>query len=144
MPVSSRAPYRFGSVEDDGQTIYEVVGGEPFFADVVERFYAGVVTDPVLRPMYPVDLTDSKRNLTLFLVQYWGGPMLYNDERGHPRLRMRHAPFPIDEAAAEAWYRCMYAAVRGAVAEAELDPAVEAKLLAYFDMAAAALVNRVV
>jgi hemoglobin len=129
-------------VEDDGRTIYEVVGGDAFFADVVERFYHGVVADPVLRSMYPDDLTDSKRNLTLFLVQYWGGPMLYNDERGHPRLRMRHAPFPIDEHAAASWYRCMYAAVRGSVADADLDPQVEAKLLAYFDMAASALVNR--
>ena len=97
--------------KSDG-TPFERWGGEPFFTALVEAFYAGVATDPVLRPMYPEDLGDSKAHLALFLMQYWGGPPRYSEERGHPRLRMRHAPFPIGSAAAEAWLRHMTTAVK--------------------------------
>jgi len=119
-------------------TLYERVGGEAWFVSLVERFYAGVETDPVLRPMYPEDLTDAKAHLAGFLVQYWGGPATYSEQRGHPRLRMRHAPFPIGRAEAEAWYRHMAAAVRAG----GLSPADEAEMLTYFGRAAAHLVNR--
>lgn len=88
-------------------SVYEVVGGRPFFVDLVDGFYAGVSADLVLRPLYPEDLTESRRHLAGFLVQYWGGPSTYSDERGHPRLRMRHAPFAIGEAERDAWLHHM-------------------------------------
>ena len=122
----------------EGTTLYGRAGGQPWFDALVERFYDGVAGDPVLRPMYPEDLEPGKRHLALFLAQYWGGPTTYDEERGHPRLRMRHAPFPVDEAAREAWVRHMTAAVRGG----GLAPADEARLLAYLEDAAAFLVNR--
>ena len=118
-------------------SLYEQVGGQPFFDTLVERFYEGVVDDAVLRPMYPDDLTEPKRHLALFLAQYWGGPGTYSDERGHPRLRMRHAPFVVDEAASEAWLTHMTAAVRAASLPGEL----EAALLDYFTNAATFLIN---
>lgn len=88
-------------------TVYEAAGGTPFFAGLVERFYARVAEDELLRPMYPNDLSGAKERLTLFLVQYWGGPTAYSDQRGHPRLRMRHNPFVVDTAARDAWLRAM-------------------------------------
>jgi hemoglobin len=118
-------------------SLYEQVGGQPFFDSLVERFYEGVGDDAVLRPMYPDDLTEPKRHLALFLAQYWGGPGTYSDERGHPRLRMRHAPFVVDEAASEAWLTHMAAAVRAASLPDELESA----LLDYFTNAAAFLIN---
>src|ERR1700746_3741554 len=79
------------------QTFYEQVGGEETFRRLVHRFYEGVADDPILRPMYPEeDLGPAEERLTLFLIQYWGGPTTYSDNRGHPRLRMRHAPFTVD------------------------------------------------
>lgn len=119
-------------------TLYERVGGEDFFTALVERFYAGVADDPVLRPLYPDDLTDAKAHLAGFLAQYWGGPPFYSARRGHPRLRMRHLPFAIGEAEAAAWARHMAAAVRAA----RLDPEDEAAMLDYFARSAAFLVNR--
>ena len=92
--------------------MYERVGGTAWFEELVARFYDGVETDPVLRPLYPGDdLTDAREHLCGFLVQYWGGPTTYSEERGHPRLRMRHMPFVIGEAERDAWYRHMAAAV---------------------------------
>ncbi len=77
-------------------TLYDQVGGMPFFEALVDRFYRGVASDDVLRPLYPeADLAGARRRLTLFLVQYWGGPATYLEVRGHPRLRARHASFPI-------------------------------------------------
>ena len=68
----------------------------PTFAKIVDRFYEGVATDEVLRPLYPEeDLAPAAERFTLFLAQYWGGPTTYSDKRGHPRLRMRHAPFAV-------------------------------------------------
>ena len=87
-------------------TFYEQIGGMPVIERIVARFYEGVATDDVLGPMYPAeDLADGSaaRRLTLFLAQYWGGPTTYNQERGHPRLRMRHAPFTVNRAAQERW-----------------------------------------
>ena len=85
-------------------TFYAAVGGEETFRRLVAAFYAGVAEDPVLRPLYPEDdLGPAAERLTLFLMQYWGGPGTYSQQRGHPRLRMRHAPFPIGQAAHDAW-----------------------------------------
>ncbi len=123
----------------DTTTLYDRAGGMPFFERLVGRFYAGVATDTILRPLYPEpDLAGAQRRLTLFLAQYWGGPRTYDDERGHPRLRMRHAPFAIDAAARDRWLELM----RGALA-AEAPPAdVAAELDAYLGMAAEAMRNR--
>jgi hemoglobin len=119
------------------QTMYERVGGEAFFVRLVERFYTGVVGDPVLRPLYPDDLLDAQTHLRAFLIQYWGGPRTYSDERGHPRLRMRHAPFVIGEVERDAWLRHM----GDALSEAGLDPETEREFREYFEMAAESLVN---
>jgi len=124
-------------VTDDGVTVYEAAGGSPFFVELVERFYARVECDPVLRPLYPDDLSASKAHLTGFLVQYWGGPTTYSDERGHPRLRMRHVRFGIGSAQRDAWYQAMSASV----VEADLPIEIERRLLDYFAMAADHLVN---
>jgi hemoglobin len=117
--------------------MYERAGGDRFFEDLVDRFYAGVDTDPVLRPLYPDDLTAPKEHLRLFLVQYWGGQRTYSDERGHPRLRMRHAPFSIGLAERDAWLAHMAAAVRAG----GLAPEDEAEMLEYFRMTATQLIN---
>lgn len=121
-------------------SVYEVVGGMPFFEALVDRFYAGVEKDPVLLGLYPSpdDLGPARRHLTLFLAQYWGGPTTYSDERGHPRLRMRHAPFEIGPDARDRWLGHMNAAI------AELDPpeSVARSLHEYFDMAAESMRNR--
>jgi hemoglobin len=123
---------------DDEVTVYDAVGGTPFFADLVERFYARVAGDAVLRPLYPdADLAAARDHLTGFLVQYWGGPTTYSDERGHPRLRMRHAPFAIGPAERDAWYRAMAASVL----ELDLDVAIERRLLDYFTTAADHMIN---
>jgi hemoglobin len=121
--------------------LHDAVGGEPFFTELVERFYAGVETDPLLRPLYPDDLTEPKRHLALFLVQYWGGPTTYSDERGHPRLRMRHAPFRVGEAERDAWLRHMTAALDSLVVERGVDATLEARMVAYFLQAADFMIN---
>jgi hemoglobin len=122
-------------------TVHDVVGGDEFFAELVERFYAGVAQDPVLRPLYPDDLGEPKRHLTGFLVQYWGGSQAYSEERGHPRLRMRHAPFVIGPAERDAWLRHMVAALDSLVSERELLPEAEQRLREYFSMSAEAMRN---
>ncbi|HEY8523883.1 MAG TPA: globin [Acidimicrobiales bacterium] len=122
-------------------SVYEAVGGQAFFDELVERFYKGVSTDLLLRPLYPDDLTASKRHLALFLSQYWGGPTTYSEERGHPRLRMRHAPFVITEVERDAWLRCMYEALATVVEERGIDSAIEDRMIEYFAMAADHLVN---
>ncbi len=119
------------------ESAYERWGGEAFFTTLVERFYAGVSADPLLRPLYPDDLTGPKAHLALFLGQYWGGPRHYSEQRGHPRLRMRHAPFVIGEAQAAAWLRHMTDAVHGS----GLAPADQEELLGYLSMAARSLIN---
>lgn len=122
------------------QTVYEAVGGEAFFHDLAERFYAGVAADSELLAMYPNpgDLTDAKKHLAQFLVQYWGGPTTYSDHRGHPRLRMRHMPFTIGATERDAWLRHMSAAVESADG---LDPEIARQLNDYFVMAAEHLIN---
>jgi hemoglobin len=127
-----------GGVEPEGINVFEVVGGLPWFTALVERFYDGVATDPILRPMYPDDLTGSVAHTAGFLAQYFGGGWAYySEERGHPRLRMRHAPFPIDQAARDAWLQHMLAAVR----TGGLAPEVEAVVVEYFERASAFMIN---
>lgn len=122
----------------DRLTVFSLVGGEETFRRLVERFYAGVATDPVLRPLYPEsDLRGAEERLRLFLIQYWGGPRTYSDRRGHPRLRMRHAPFVIGERERLAWL----AQMRVALESLDL-PADQADTLwRYLEMAAFSLQN---
>ncbi len=120
------------------QNFYAEVGGEQTFRKIVSRFYEEVAADPVLRPVYPEqDLGPAEQRLRMFLEQYWGGPRTYSEQRGHPRLRMRHAPFSIGPIERDAWLRCM----RIAVDDAGLDEQHRAQLWAYLEMAAASMVN---
>ncbi|SOC47847.1 hemoglobin [Blastococcus aggregatus] len=96
----------------DAPSFYEAVGGQDTFVRLVDRFYDGVATDPVLRAMYPADLGPARERMTAFLAQYWGGPRRYSELRGHPRLRMRHATFRMDEDTRDRWVRHMRAAVK--------------------------------
>jgi hemoglobin len=119
--------------------IYEAAGGEPTFRLLVERFYAGVAEDPILRPLYPEeDLANAEERLRLFLIQYWGGPTTYDDLRGHPRLRMRHAPFAIGPREREAWLARMTAAVESL----DLPRGVRDAFLEYFEAASLGMINR--
>ena len=120
-------------------TLFERAGGMAFFERLVGRFYAAVATDPILRALYPEqDLGAAQRRLTLFLAQYWGGPRTYDIERGHPRLRMRHAPFAIDAVARDRWLKLMRSAL-----VAEAPPAdVAAELDTYLALAADAMQNQ--
>jgi hemoglobin len=115
-------------------TLYERVGGAEWFVALVSRFYAGVEADPVLRPLYPSDLRESQAHLALFLAQYFGGPRLYDELRGHPRLRMRHAPFHINRAARDAWLAAMSNALEHERDNLSVEQVQE--LREYFDMAA--------
>ena len=121
------------------ETFYEQVGGESFFEALVDAFYDEVEHDATLRPMYPPDLSESRRHLTLFLMQYWGGPATYQSERGHPRLRMRHAPFRITKSARDAWLAAMESAL-GSVRDRLTDEQYE-EMHSYFAMAAQQLRN---
>ena len=118
--------------------LYEAVGGLSFFEALVDAFYEGVATDAVLRPLYPADdLTDSRRHLALFLAQYWGGPQTYSEERGHPRLRLRHMPFRIGPTERDRWLLHMADAVER-VTDSET---IRATLMNYFVPAAEQLRN---
>jgi hemoglobin len=121
-------------------TLYDAVGGMTFFEALVDRFYDGVEQDPVLLALYPQpdDLAPARHRLTLFLAQYWGGPTTYSDERGHPRLRMRHFPFAIGPDERDRWLTHM----REAVASLDATEPVAARLLEYFDFAAESMRNR--
>jgi hemoglobin len=119
-------------------SFYEAVGGEPTFRRLVAAFYAGVADDPVLRPLYPEeDLGPAEDRLRLFLIQYWGGPTTYSQERGHPRLRMRHAPFKVGPVERDAWLRHMHAAVESL----DLQPQHRSALWDYLQRAAMHMVN---
>lgn len=118
-------------------TVYDEVGGQPFFDALVERLYEHVEADPALRALYPDDLGPGKRSLALFLGQYWGGPTTYSDEKGHPRLRMRHVSFLIGRRERDAWFDGMAASVRASGA----DPEIQQRMIEYFSMAADHLVN---
>jgi hemoglobin len=140
IPVGAQ-PARPGGEAQPVVNLFEAVGGQPFFDELVERFYRDVAADPLLAHMYPDDLTGPKRHLALFLGQYWGGPTTYSDERGHPRLRMRHVPFVIGEAERDAWLRHMAAALDSLVVERDIHPAIEARMLDYFGMTADGMIN---
>ena len=131
-------------------TLYGRVGGDQFFYDLVAGFYAGVAEDPLLRRMYPDDLAAAEHRLRLFLVQYFGGPTTYDAERGHPRLRMRHMPFAIDQQAKSVWLSLMLGSLDAVVAarsggvvdEPEIGPADVLELRRYLTETANFLVNR--
>jgi len=124
-------------MNEPSPTIFHAVGGLETFRRLVDAFYRGVEGDPLLRPMYPADLTESREHLALFLAQFFGGPATYSRRRGHPRLRMRHLPFTIDAAARDAWLSHM----RAAVDEVAVPEPARAVLLDYFTNAASFLVN---
>ncbi|MDQ4502319.1 globin [Sinomonas sp. ASV322] len=124
--------------EDFANTFYAEIGGHEAFVKLVDVFYEGVAQDPVLRPMYPdEDLGPARRRLTMFLEQYWGGPNTYSEERGHPRLRMRHIPFKVNPDARDRWLHHM----RAGVEALHLSPLHEATLWDYLERAAHSLVN---
>jgi hemoglobin len=118
-------------------TVFEVVGGQPFFDALVERFYQHVEADPTLRRLYPEDLAPGIRSLALFLGQYWGGPATYSEEKGHPRLRMRHAPFAIGGPERDAWLVAMLAALD----EADAPTVAREMMREYFTTASTAMIN---
>ena len=119
--------------------VFIAVGGRPFFDALVERFYEAVVHDEVLRPMYPEDLTESIRNTAGFLAQFWGGGTeQYSDERGHPRLRGRHMPFPIGQLERDRWLMHMVASVEAS----DAPPNVKARMVEYFEMASTHMINQ--
>ncbi len=121
------------------RSVYELAGGETAFRLLVQRFYARVPVDPVLRAVYPQqDLAAATERLTLFLIQYWGGPSTYSEQRGHPRLRMRHQPFAIGQVERDAWLGQMTAAVESMA----FAPPVRKALLAYFATASTAMINQ--
>lgn len=125
-------------VTTEAATFYDEIGGMDTVRRIVDRFYEGVAEDPVLRPMYPEeDLAPAAERFTLFLAQYWGGPTTYSDERGHPRLRMRHAPFAVTPAAAQRWLTHF----RAALDAVTLTPEQDAQFWDYVTHAAQFMVN---
>jgi hemoglobin len=120
------------------EEVVDRLGGAEALESLVASFYAKVAVDDLLRPMYPEDLEPGKRHLALFFTQYWGGGDVYGRERGHPRLRMRHAPFPITPAAALRWAELMAASIR----EHAFPSDVEALLLSYVARATPTLINQ--
>ncbi|MGZ5295426.1 MAG: globin domain-containing protein [Actinomycetota bacterium] len=130
---------RLGTVKGE-VTLYDAAGGMPFFEALVDRFYDGVLDDPVLLSLYPEpgDLGPARHKLALFLAQYWGGPTTYHEERGHPALRMRHALFAIGAEERDRWLMHM----RAAVSAMEPPPDVAKALFDYFDLAADSLRNQ--
>lgn len=125
-------------VSDETLSYYDEIGGEPTIRAIVDRFYAGVAEDPLLRPMYPeADLGPAADRFSLFLMQYWGGPTTYSERRGHPRLRMRHAPYAVTPRAAERWL----VHFRAGLDEAELTPEQHARFWDYVTHAAQFMIN---
>ncbi len=122
----------------ESQSFYDAVGGHQTFAGIVARFYAVVATDPVLRPLYPEpDLGPAEGRLRMFLEQYWGGPRTYSEQRGHPRLRLRHVPYTIGRVEHDAWLAAMAVALQ----DAGLTTEQHEKFWGYLVMAAGTLVN---
>lgn len=119
-------------------TVYDYVGGDEKFALLVDAFYRGIESDPLLRPMYPEDLAGAKERMFLFLIQYWGGPRHYEAQRGHPRLRMRHFPFSIGPAERDAWLRHMLPAID----EAGIPEPARSAMIEYFEKVAHFMMNR--
>ncbi|MBS43732.1 MAG: globin [Nocardioides sp.] len=124
--------------EQPEQTFYDEIGGEETFRRIVARFYEGVAGDEVMRPMYPEeDLGPAEERLRLFFMQYWGGPTTYSDRRGHPRLRMRHAPFAVTPDARDRWLQHF----RAALDSVDLTPEQDARFWDYATHAAQFMVN---
>ncbi|WP_037362198.1 globin [Nakamurella lactea] len=124
--------------DEQPATFYDEVGGHPVFEALIHRFYQLVAVDPILRPLYPEeDLGPAEVRFRMFLEQYWGGPRTYSQQRGHPRLRMRHAPFVIGIRERDAWLTAM----RTAIDEAPLTPEQDARLWDYLTMAADSMIN---
>ena len=133
--------WTMATVTEAQRSFYDEVGGAETFGLLVSRFYELVRDDEILRPLYPEDdLDGAEHRLRMFLEQYWGGPRTYGEERGHPRLRMRHAPFRIGFLERDAWLRCMHSAL-AAIGPETIDDAHRQALLDYFDMAAQHMVN---
>lgn len=156
---ASEAAANTGDTQPDSESVrislYEAVGGAAFFEAAVDHFYDAVLDDPVLRPLYPEDLTEARRHTALFLIQYWGGPGTYSEERGHPRLRMRHLPFSIGQAERDAWLRRMMAGIDAALAAppdgsllthptegSAIAGSVRSAFADYFDQASTAMINQ--
>lgn len=126
------------SVDPPGASLFDQVGGRPYFDALAADFYARVESDPIVRPLYPDDLTESIENTAGFLAQFWGGGTVqYSDQRGHPRLRARHMPFEIGRAERDAWLGHMLAAVEASNAPEEA----KARQAEYFEMAATHMIN---
>ncbi len=132
--------------ESEAISVFEAVGGWEYFEALVDHFYDTVADDAVLAPLYPNDLTLPRLHTAQFLQQYWGGPSTYSDERGHPRLRMRHMPFAIGQAERDAWLAAMLAAVAAVPMRPDLADesavAVRQMLVDYFDHASTAMINQ--
>ena len=124
-------------MQDEQRTLYELVGGEATFRRLVDTFYAKVEADPLLRAIFPPDLAAGKRGQFLFLMQYFGGPATYSAERGHPRLRLRHAPFVIDQQARDHWLSHMLAALD----EVGIEEPMRSVMTDYFERASAFMIN---
>lgn len=124
--------------EYESVSIYEAIGGQPTFDKLVDHFYAGVEQDPVLRPMYPESLEESRLHLALFLAQFFGGPPVYSERRGHPRLRARHLPFVIDRPERDAWVKHMLAALNAT----DIPQPARGQMEEYFQNAATFLINQ--
>ncbi|MET0475281.1 MAG: globin [Mycobacterium sp.] len=130
-----------GVVTEQPRSFYDEVGGAETFRTIVSTFYKLVRDDEILRPLYPEDdLDGAEVRLRMFLEQYWGGPRTYSQQRGHPRLRMRHAPFRVGPFERDAWLRCMRTAV-GEIDTETLDDAHRRAMLDYFQMAAESMIN---
>lgn len=121
----------------DYRSLYEQAGGDEPFRRLVDIFYRNVEADPVLRPLFPADLAAGKEHQFLFITQYFGGPNRYNEQRGHPRLRMRHMPFVIGVAERDAWVKCML----DAIAEVGFAPDIAAAMRTYFEGTATFMMN---
>ena len=141
MTDTEASPPNSGTSADAGE-MFDRLGGAEFFEDFAHEFYAGVKAEPLLRAMYPEDdLAPAQRRFQLFLQQYWGGPTTYSDERGHPRLRMRHAPFAIDSAARDLWLACAERALNAAAAAHDVSDSDVATMWSYLTSAANAMIN---
>lgn len=125
-------------MSDDEKSIFQQVGGSPTFRHLVDLFYAKVEADAELRAMFPDDLEPGKRWQFLFLQQFFGGPADYTAERGHPRLRMRHMPYPIDQRARDRWLQYMLEAID----EASIQEPARSIMREYFDRGSAFMVNQ--
>lgn len=126
------------SFNPQGKTVYDQIGGDEAFRRLVDAFYARVEQDPVLRPLFPADLAEGKEYQYLFLSQYWGGPARYAEQRGHPRLRMRHFPFAIGQQERDAWVGHMLAALD----EVGIPEPARSQMIEYFDRAGTFMINK--